>query len=139
MPGPFDGLRVIDLTMVVVGPYTSQFLGDLGADVIKVEAPEGDLSRLVGPHRNPGMTSQWLHVNRNKRSVVLDLKTEGGKQAMDRLIRTADVFVHNMRPEPLARLGLGYPSVAEIQPDIVFCNIWGFGRSGPYAGRPSTM
>ena len=135
MPGPFDGLRVIDLTTVVVGPYTSQFLGDLGADVIKVEAPEGDLSRLVGPHRNPGMTSQWMHVNRNKRSVVLDLKTEGGKRAMESLIRTADVFVHNMRPEPLARLGLDYPSVAEIRPDIVFCNIWGFGRSGPYAGQ----
>ena len=135
MPGPFDGLRVIDLTTVVVGPYTSQFLGDLGADVIKVEAPEGDLSRLVGPHRNPGMTSQWMHVNRNKRSIVLDLKTEGGKQAMNRLIQTADVFVHNMRPEPLARLGLDYLRVAEIRPDIVFCNIWGFGRSGPYAGR----
>ena len=135
MPGPFHGLRVIDLTTVVVGPYTSQFLGDLGADVIKVEAPEGDLSRLVGPHRNPGMTSQWMHVNRNKRSVVLDLKTEGGKQAMDRLIGTADVFVHNMRPEPLARLGLDYGRVSGIRPDIVFCNIWGFGRSGPYAGR----
>ncbi len=135
MPGPFDGLRVIDLTTVIVGPYTSQFLGDLGADVIKIEAPEGDLSRLVGPHRNPGMTSHWMHVNRNKRSIVLDLKTGGGKQAVRRLLETADVFVHNMRPEPLERLGLDYPRVSEIRPDIIFCNIWGFGRGGPYAGR----
>ncbi len=135
MPGPFHGLRAIDLTTVIVGPYTSQFLGDLGADVIKVEAPEGDLSRLVGPHRNPGMTSHWMQVNRNKRGVVLDLKTEGGEEAMRRLVETADIFVHNMRPEPLARLGFDYASVAALRPDIVFCNIWGFGRGGPYAGR----
>ena len=135
MPGPFDGLRVVDLTTVVVGPYTSQMLGDLGADVIKVEAPEGDLSRLVGPHRNPGMTSHWMQVNRNKRSLVLDLKREEGATAMRRLLGTADVFVHNMRPEPLARLGFDYPRVRELRPDIVFCNIWGFGRTGPYAGR----
>ena len=135
MPGPFDGLRVVDLTTVVVGPYTSQMLGDLGADVIKIEAPEGDLSRLVGPNRNPGMTSHWMQVNRNKRSLVLDLKREEGAAAMRRLLGTADVFVHNMRPEPLARLGFDYPKVRELRPDIVFCNIWGFGRTGPYAGR----
>lgn len=135
MPGPFEGLRVVDLTSVVVGPYTSQMLGDMGADVIKVEAPEGDMTRLTGPSRSPGMTSGWMQVNRNKRDIVLDLKTEAGADAMRRLIRTADVFVHNMRPEPLARLGFDYERVRELKPDIVYCNIWGFGRSGRYAGR----
>jgi crotonobetainyl-CoA:carnitine CoA-transferase CaiB-like acyl-CoA transferase len=135
MPGPFEGLRVIDLTTVIVGPYTSQFLGDMGADVIKIESPEGDMSRLTGPSRNPGMTSHWMQTNRNKRSLALDLKTPEGAEAMRRLLGTADVFVHNMRPEPLDRLGLAYAQVKELRPDIVFCNIWGFGRQGRYAGR----
>ena len=135
MPGPFDGLRVVDLTTVIVGPYTSQFLGDMGADVIKVEPPEGDMSRLTGPSRTPGMTSHWMQTNRNKRSIALDLKSPAGAEAMRRLVRTADIFVHNMRPEPLERLGFDYRRVREIRPDIVFCNIWGFGRGGRYAGR----
>lgn len=135
MAGPFEGLRVVDLTSVVVGPYTSQLLGDMGADVIKVEAPDGDLTRLVGPSRHPGMTANWMQVNRNKRGIVLDLKTKGGVEALHRLIGTADVFVHNMRPEPLERLGFDYESIRSFKPDIVYCNIWGFGRGGRYAGR----
>ncbi len=135
MPGPFAGLRVVDLTTVIVGPYTSQFLGDMGAEVIKVEGPDGDMSRLTGPHRNPGMTSHWMQVNRNKRGIVLDLKQPEAAEALCRLVRTADVFVHNMRPEPLERLGFDYLRVKALKPDIVFCNIWGFGRTGRYAGR----
>lgn len=134
MPGPFAGLRVIDLTTVFVGPYTSQFLGDMGAEVIKVEAPGGDMTRTTGPSVHPDMASNFLQVNRNKRSLSLDLKTAGGAEAMHRLIATADVFVHNMRPEPLERLKFDYRHVRETKPDIVYCNVWGFGRKGRYAG-----
>lgn len=134
MPGPFAGLRVIDLTTVFVGPYTSQFLGDMGAEVIKVEAPGGDTTRTTGPFVHPDMASNFLQVNRNKRSLSLDLKTKGGAEAMHRLIASADVFVHNMRPEPLERLKFDYKHVRETKPDIVYCNVWGFGRKGRYAG-----
>jgi crotonobetainyl-CoA:carnitine CoA-transferase CaiB-like acyl-CoA transferase len=137
MPGPFAGLRVVDVTSVVVGPYTSQLLGDMGADVIKIESPEGDLTRLSGPSRNPGMTSNYMQINRNKRSMGLDLKAPEAAEALRKLIRTADVFVHNMRPEPLERLGFDYARVRGLKPDIVYCNIWGFGREGRYAGRPA--
>jgi len=135
MPGPFKGLKVVDLTTVVVGPYCTQMLSDLGCEVIKVEAPDGDLTRLTGPSRNQGMTSNFMQLNRNKRSIVLDLKTESGAKAMQDLLRDADVFVHNMRPEPLIRLGFDYAKVKEINPEIIYCNIWGFGIDGPYAGR----
>lgn len=135
MPGPFAGLRVVDLTTIFVGPLASQLLGDMGADVIKVEAPGGDSTRMTGPSVHPDMASNFLQVNRNKRSISLDLKTEGGAGAMRRLLGTADAFLHNMRPEPLSRLGFDYPQVREIKPDIVYCNIWGFGRKGRYAGK----
>ncbi len=134
MPGPFAGLRVVDLTTIFVGPYTSQLLGDMGADVIKVEAPGGDSTRMTGPSVHPDMSSNFLQVNRNKRSISLDLKSPGGAEAMRRLLQRADVFVHNMRPEPLARLGFDYAKVQALKPDIVYCNIWGFGRKGRYAG-----
>ncbi len=135
MPGPFDGLKVVDLTTVVVGPYSTQMLADMGAEVIKVEAPDGDLTRLTGPSRNAGMTGNFMQLNRNKRSVALDLKTPEGADAMRRLLKDADAFVHNMRPEPLGRLGFDYASVRELNPGLVYCNIWGFGIDGPYAGR----
>jgi len=135
MPGPFDGLKVVDLTTVVVGPYSTQLLSDMGAEVIKVEAPDGDLTRLGAPKRSADMASSFLQLNRNKRSVVLDLKQEAGAEAMRALLKDADVFVHNMRPEPLERLGFTYEDVRKFNPEIVFCNIWGFGRGGRYAGR----
>ncbi len=135
MPGPFHGLKVIDLTTVVVGPYTTQLLADMGADVTKVEAPDGDMTRMGTPRRHAGMGNMFLQLNRNKRSIGLDLKTEGGADALRRLIQGADIFIHNMRPEPLARLGFDYPSVAALNPGLVYCNIWGFGREGRYAGR----
>jgi len=135
MPGPFAGLRVVELSTIFVGPYTAQFLGDMGADVIKVEAPGGDTTRMTGPSVHADMSSNFLHVNRNKRSISLDLKTEAGAEALRGLLRQADVFLHNMRPEPLERLGFDYARVREVKPDIVYCNIWGFGRDGRYAGR----
>jgi len=137
MPGPFTGLKVVDLTTVFVGPYSTQLLGDLGAEVIKVEAPDGDLTRLGGPGRNADMGPSFLQLNRNKRSVVLDLKSEDGAAAMRKLIADADLFVHNMRPEPLTRLGFDYESVRAFNAEIVYCNIWGFGMNGSYAGRPA--
>lgn len=137
MPGPFDGLKVVDLTTVVVGPYSTQLLADMGAEVVKVEAPDGDLTRLTGPKRNAGMTANFMQINRNKRSLVLDLKTEAGAAAMRRLLEGADLFVHNMRPEPLGRLGFDYEKVKAFNPEIVYCNIWGFGLEGRYAGRPA--
>ena len=137
MPGPFTGLKVVDLTTVVVGPYSTQLLADLGAEVIKVEAPDGDLTRLGGPNRSAGMGPTFLQINRNKRAITLDLKSADGASALRKLIEGADVFVHNMRPEPLERLGFDYPKVSAFNPGIVYCNIWGFGVEGPYAGRPA--
>jgi len=135
MAGPFDGVRVLDMTTVVVGPYSAQMLGDMGAEVIKVEAPDGDLTRGAGPWVNKGMGANYMQLNRNKRAICLNLKTEGGAEALRAMLRETDLFVHNMRPEPLERLGFDYDSVRELKPDMVYCNIWGFGRSGRYAGQ----
>lgn len=135
--GPLAGVRVIDLSAVLMGPYATQILGDHGADVVKIESPEGDSTRAIGPARHAGMGPMFLHLNRNKRSVVLDLKTPAGKAAMRRLLETADVFVHNLRPASVARLGLDYDSVAAINPRIIWCGVYGYGEEGPYAGRPA--
>src|SRR5262245_62370182 len=102
------GLRVLDLTSVILGPYATQILGDLGAEVVKVEPPEGDSMRPVAPQAVPGLSAIFANCNRNKRSVVLDLKAEGGKAALRKLIRTADAFVHNMRQEAMDKLGVAY-------------------------------
>ena len=135
MAGPFDGVRVLDMTTVVVGPYSAQMLGDMGAEVIKVEAPDGDLTRGAGPWVNKGMGANYMQLNRNKRAICLNLKTEGGAEALRAMLRETDLFVHNMRPEPLKRLGFDYDSIRELKPDMVYCNIWGFGRGGRYAGQ----
>jgi crotonobetainyl-CoA:carnitine CoA-transferase CaiB-like acyl-CoA transferase len=134
--GPLTGVRVIDLTTVVMGPSATQILGDLGADVIKVEQPGGDSTRGIGPSRNPGMGPLFLQNNRNKRSVLLDLKTKSGIDALHALLRTADVFVTNIRPQAIARLGLDYAGVSEINPGIVYAAAVAYGRGGPDAGRP---
>ena len=123
MPGPFHGLKVVDLTTVVVGPYTTQLLADMGADVTKVEAPEGDMTRMGTPSRNAGMGNTFLQLNRNKRAIALDLKTEAGAEAMRKLVQGADIFIHNMRPEPLQRLGFDYASMQQLNPGLVYCNI----------------
>jgi len=132
-----DGIRVIDLTAVVLGPLATMQLADFGADVIKIEPPEGDMMRANGVSRHPGMSSIYLGLNRNKRSVVLDLKTEAGRAALRRLIPTADVLVHNMRVPAIERLGFGYEAVRAMHPGIVYCAATGFAQNGPDALKPA--
>ncbi len=136
--GPLRGVRVIDLTTVLLGPVATQMLGDLGADVIKVESPGGDAVRGAGPPPvEDGMGAIFLTNNRNKRGIVLDLKDPRGLEAMMRLLAGADAFVHNMRPQAIDRLGLDYPAVRARNPSIVYCGAWGFRRSGPYGHKPA--
>jgi crotonobetainyl-CoA:carnitine CoA-transferase CaiB-like acyl-CoA transferase len=134
-PGPLAGIRVVDLTSVIMGPFATHILADLGADVVKVEAPEGDSFRTYRPARHQGMAGNFLHLNRNKRSVVLDLKDPDARAALERLIAKADVFVHSMRPQAMARLGYTYDAVKALNPDIVYCGAYGFGANGRYAEK----
>jgi len=135
--GPLAGVRIVDLTTVLMGPYASQILGDYGADVIKVEAPGGDGVRGIGPSRHAGMGGPVLQVNRNKRSIVLDLKAPAGREALLKLAATADVLLYNVRPQAMARLGLSYEDVAAVNPEIVYAGLYGYGQSGPYAAKPA--
>lgn len=136
--GPLTGVRVVDLSTVVVGPVCSLALADHGAEVIKIEAPEGDLMRqLGGGARNPGMTGKFMNFNRNKRSVCIDLKTEAGADILYRLLETADVFVTNMRPSALDRLNLNWEKLHAINPRLIHCLVLGFGRGGRYCERPA--
>jgi formyl-CoA transferase len=135
--GPLAGVTVIDLTAVVLGPLTTQILGDLGADVIKIEPPEGDIARAAGVARHPGMGSIHLAVNRNKRSVVLDLKQPAGAAVLRRLLGRADVMIHNMRAAAIARLGFDYDTVKALNPSIVYCAAYGFGENGLYRDYPA--
>ena len=136
--GPLAGMRVVDLTTILLGPVATQMLGDLGADVIKVESPGGDAVRGAGPPPvEDGMGAIFLTNNRNKRAIVLDLKDPRGLEAMMRLLESADAFVHNMRPQAIDRLGLDYPAVSARNASIVYCGAWGFRRSGPYGHKPA--
>ena len=135
--GPLAGLRILDLTAVVLGPYATQILGDYGAEIVKIESPAGDLMRLNGVSLHRGMSSIFLTLNRNKRSLALDLQTPAGADVLRRLIPTADVLVHNMRVEAIARLGFGYDAVAALKPDIVYCAATGFDQDGPDAAKPA--
>ena len=133
MPGPLHGIKVVEFTSVVLGPLACQMLGDMGADVIKVEPPGGDTNRRLGPVRkNADMAALYLTCNRNKRSIVLDLKSADGLAAALKLAGKADVMVHNFRPQAMARLGLDYEAVSAVSPEIVYCGTYGFGRAGPY-------
>lgn len=136
-PGPLQGIRVVDLTTVMFGPYCTQIMGEMGADVIKVESPEGDIGRQTGAVRTKGMSAAHLMKGRNKRSVVLDLKQAAGLEALQRLTQTVDVFVHNMRPQAARKLGIDYNAVAAWKPDIIYAAAVGFGEDGPYAERPA--
>ncbi len=135
-PGPLDGVRVLDLTTVVMGPYATQILGDLGADVVKVETAEGDSSRGMGGGPHPELSGTALNLHRNKRSISLDLKTAGGKAVFLDLLDTSDVFVTNLRPEPIGRLGLAYDDVAPGRPRLIYCQAHGF-RSDQGGHRPA--
>jgi len=137
MAGPLTGVRVIDLTAVVMGPYATQILGDMGADVVKVESPEGDVTRYLTPFRNRGMSAAFLNLNRNKRDIALDLKRGNERQVLIDLITGADVFVTTIRPQSMRRLGLDYESLRELNPRLIYCGAYGFSEAGPYAGRPA--
>ncbi len=136
--GPLSGVKVVDLTTVVVGPICTRTLADYGADVIKVEAPGGDLLRTMAEgSRNPGMSGKFINFNRNKRSIGLDIKKPEGLAALLRLIERTDVFVSNVRPEGLARAGLDYASLSRSNPRLIHCSILAFGRGGRYFNRPA--
>jgi len=135
--GPLAGIRILDLTTVVMGPFATQILGDMGAEIIKVEAPAGDNMRWVGPMKHPGMGHIHMHLNRNKRSLVLDLKQAAGLAALKRLIPAADALLYNVRPQAMARLGLGYEVVKAINPRLVYVGAFGFSEKGTYAGKPA--
>ena len=136
--GPLEGVRVVDLTSVVVGPLATQILADHGADVIKVEAKAGDLVRnLNGKSISPGMGAKFLHLNRNKRSIVLDLKQPAGYAALRKLLARADVMVWNNRPPSMARMKLSYEDVRAINPRIIYCGMFGFGQDGRYRDKPA--
>lgn len=133
--GPLTGVRIIDLTNVIMGPFATHIMADMGADVIKIESPAGDSLRAYQPSRHEKMSGVFLHLNRNKRSVVLDLDSEGGREALDRLIAGADVFIHALRPRSAERLGYGPERVRALNPDIIYCGAYGFSAEGPYADK----
>ena len=137
MPGPLAGIRIIDLTTIVMGPYATQILGDMGVDVIKVECPSGDIFRDVSRFRHRSMGAAFLNVNRNKRSLVLNLESDHDKQILQKLLATADVFVYTLRPCSLAKFGLDYNSLCERNPRLIHCGAYGFSEEGPYRGRPA--
>jgi len=135
--GPLAGVRVIDLTSMVFGPYATQIMADMGADVIKVEPPAGDNTRYISVAPAPGMSGVFVNVNRGKRGIVLDLQSEEGKAALRTLLAQADVFIHSMRAKAIARLGFDYDAVAAINPAIVYTNCYGYGRRGPECDQPA--
>ena len=137
MAGALDGIRVVDLTTVILGPWATQMMGDMGADVIKVETHDGDTTRHIGERRNPAMASFFMTANRNKRSLVLDLRRDEGREALFRLVGTADVFVHNMRPVIAAKLGLEEERFVSAYPKLIFAKTYGFRGDGPKANKPA--
>jgi crotonobetainyl-CoA:carnitine CoA-transferase CaiB-like acyl-CoA transferase len=133
--GPLSGVRVADLTAMVMGPYCTQIMADMGADVIKVEPPAGDNTRYISVGPEPGMGGVFVNVNRGKRSVVLDLRSGEGKDALRGLIKRSDVFIHSMRARAITKLGFSYEEVTAINPSIIYTNCYGYGRRGPDANR----
>jgi crotonobetainyl-CoA:carnitine CoA-transferase CaiB-like acyl-CoA transferase len=135
--GPLAGVQVVDLTAMVMGPYCTQIMADMGADVIKIEPPEGDNTRFISVGPAPAMSGVFVNVNRGKRSVVLDLRSEADKAALRALVMEADVFIHSMRAKAIAKLGFDYNQVAALNPDIVYTNCYGYGRRGPDRDLPA--
>lgn len=135
--GPLKGLRVLDVTSVLMGPYASQILGEMGADIVKIEAPAGDVVRLIGPALHEGMGPVFLNTNRSKRSITLDLKHPAGRATLLRLAEDADICLYNVRPQAMSRLGLGYEELRAVNPGIIYVGVFGYGQDGPYAARPA--
>jgi len=136
-PGPLAGIKILDLTTVVLGPLATQILGDLGADIIKIESPDGDIMRYAEPARHREMGHVFLNLNRNKRSLVLDLKHKDAAAVLFALVEQSDVLMHNMRPQAMARLGFGWDCLREVNPRLVYCSAHGYGQDGPFADRPA--
>lgn len=137
MAGPLAGITVLDLSTVIAGPYATQILGDMGADIIKIEPPQGDIMRAAGPARHPGMGAAYLNCNRNKTSLTLDLKDAIARARLIEMVRGADVFIHNMRTAACERLGLSHQALLALNPRLVYCAIVGYGQDGPYRDRPA--
>ena len=135
--GPLAGVKILDLSTVVLGPYATQLMGDMGADVIKVENGAGDIMRHAGPSPAPAMGAIYMGCNRNKRAILLDLKNPEGVEALKRLVKQCDVFFTNVRMDGLKRLGLGYDDLKALREDIVYVHCAGYGADGPYAGKPA--
>ncbi len=133
---PLNGIRVLDLSRVLAGPYCTMLLGDLGADVIKVESPEGDETRSWGPPFAEGQSAYYLCINRNKRSIAVDFKTEAGRRIIRELIKRSDVLVENFRPGTLTRFSLDFESASAINPNLIYCSLTGFGQTGPLRDKP---
>ena len=136
-PGPLTGIKVLDLTTVVLGPLATQIMGDLGAEVVKIEAPEGDIMRYAGPSRHREMGHVFLNLNRNKRSLCIDLKRPEAAEVLLALVGRSDVLMHNMRRQAIARLGFAYERLREVNPRLVYCSAHGYGQDGPLADRPA--
>lgn len=135
--GPLAGLRIVDLTAVVMGPYAMQIMADYGADVIKIESPDGDIMRYAHKNGDRGMGPVHLALNRGKRLVTLDLKKPEARDVLMKIVSSADAFVHAMRPQAIEKLGFGYEAVAKVKPDIVYCGAYGFAADGPYGDQPA--
>ena len=135
MSGPLSGLKVLELTSVVLGPWAAQIIADMGADVIKIEAPFGDSNRQLGASKNPGMAALYLSNNRNKRSLVLDLKQESARDALLAIVKDCDVFLHNNRPQVMAKLRLEYEDIKSVNENIIYCGTYGYSKDGPYGEK----
>lgn len=135
MAGPLDGVKVLELTAVVLGPWACQILADMGAEVIKVEPPYGDSNRGLGASRNPGMAALYLTCNRNKRSIVLDLKQPEARDAVMKIAAGVDVVIHNNRPQVMTKLGLEYADFKAVNDEIIYCGTYGYGKDGPYGEK----